>query len=118
LVILGVVILLGVFSASIKTYRALFLQVREAPYIEAARAYGAGNLRIVFQYMLPRAVPVLIPALVTLIPAFVFLEASLAVLGLGDPVLPTWGKVIDDAFRHGALFVGHYYWILQPACSC
>jgi peptide/nickel transport system permease protein len=114
-VILGVVILLGVFSASIKTYRALFLQVKEAPYIEAARAYGAGNLRTVFQYMIPRAIPVLVPGLVTLIPSFVFLEASLAVLGLGDPVLPTWGKVIDDAFKNGALFVGYYYWVLQPA---
>lgn len=114
-VILSVVILLGVFSSAIKTYRALFLQVKEAPYIEAARAYGAGNLRIVFQYMIPRAIPVLTPGLVTLIPSFVFLEASLAVLGLGDPVLPTWGKIIDDAFRAGALFTGHYYWVLQPA---
>lgn len=114
-VILGVVILLGVFSAGIKTYRALFLQVKEAPFIEAARAYGAGNLRMVFQYMVPRAVPVLIPQFVILIPSFVFLEATLAVLGLGDPVLPTWGKVMEDAYRNGALFVGHYYWVLQPA---
>jgi peptide/nickel transport system permease protein len=114
-VILGVVILLGIFGAGIKTYRALFLQVKEAPYIEAARAYGAGSLRTVFAYMIPRAVPVLIPSFVTLIPTFVFLEATLAVLGLGDPVLPTWGKVIDDAYRAGALFTGHYYWVLEPA---
>jgi len=114
-VILGVVILLGVFGSGIKTYRALFIQVKEAPYIEAARAYGAGNLRAVFQYMIPRAVPVLVPQFVTLIPSFVFLEASLAVLGLGDPVLPTWGKVIEDAYSKGALFTGHYYWVLQPA---
>jgi len=114
-VILGVVILLGIFGAGIKTYRALFLQVKEAPYIEAARAYGAGSLRAVFTYMIPRAVPVLIPQFVTLIPTFVFLEASLAVLGLGDPVLPTWGKVIEDAYSKGALFSGHYYWVLEPA---
>lgn len=114
-VILGVVIVLGIFGSSIKTYRALFLQVKEAPYIEAARAYGVGNMRAVFQYMVPRAVPVLIPQFVTLIPSFVFLEATLAVLGLGDPVLPTWGKVIEDAYSHGALFTGHYYWVLQPA---
>jgi peptide/nickel transport system permease protein len=113
--ILGVVILLSIFSAGIKTYRAIFLQVKEAPYIEAARAYGAGNSRIVFNYMLPRIVPVLVPQLVVLIPSFVFLEASLAVLGLGDPVLPTWGKMIDDAYRQGALHNRHYYWILQPA---
>jgi len=114
-VILGAVLLLGVFGGGIKTYRALFLQVKEAPYIEAARAYGAGNLRVVFLYMLPKAIPVLIPSFVTLIPSFVFLEATLAVLGLGDPVLPTWGKVLEDAYRAGALFVGQYYWVLEPA---
>ncbi len=114
-VILGTVILLGVFGAGIKTYRALFLQVKETPYIEAARAYGVRGLRMVFTYMIPRAVPVLIPQFVTLIPAFVFLEATLAVLGLGDPVLPTWGKILEDAYRRGALYTGHYYWVVQPA---
>ncbi|MDR7440023.1 MAG: ABC transporter permease [Armatimonadota bacterium] len=114
-VIVGVVILLGIFGGGIKTYRALFLQVKEAPYIEAARAYGAGGMRIVFLYMVPRAVPILVPQFVTLIPGFVFLEATLSVLGLGDPLLPTWGKVIEDAYRAGALYVGQYYWVLEPA---
>ena len=114
-VILGVVIALGVFSIGIKFYRAIFLQVKESPYIEAARAYGAGDMRIVFRYMIPKALPVLIPGFVTLIPSFVFLEASLAVLGLGDPVLPTWGKVLNDANQNGALYLGYYYWVLEPA---
>jgi peptide/nickel transport system permease protein len=114
-VILGVVILLGVFGPGIKTYRALFLQVKEAPYIEAARAYGVSGLRMVLAYMIPRAIPVLVPQFVSFIPSFVFLEAGLAVLGLGDPVMPTWGKVIEDAYARGALFTGHYYWVLQPA---
>ncbi len=114
-VILGVVILLGIFSAGIKTYRAMFFQVKEAPYIEAAQAYGAGSMRIVFRYMIPRILPVLIPQFVVLIPSFVFLEATLAVLGLGDPVLPTWGKVLNDAYHTGALHNGYYYWVLQPS---
>src|SRR5437773_6355906 len=82
-VILGLVIILGVFGG-IKGNRALFLQIKEAPYIEAARVYGAGNLRVVLRYMLPRVIPVLVPSFVTAIPSFVFLEATLAVLGLGD----------------------------------
>ena len=114
-VILGVVIALGIFSLGIKNYRSMFLQVKEMPYIEAAHAYGASNLRIVFQYMMPKIAPVLIPSFVTLIPTFVFLEASLAVLGLGDPVLPTWGKVLNDAYSNGALYKGYYYWVLEPA---
>lgn len=114
-VILGVTILLGIFGGAIITYRAVFLQVKEAPYIEAARAYGAGNMRIIMFYLIPRIIPLLIPQLVTLIPSYVFLEASLAVLGLGDPVLPTWGKVITDAIANGALFQNQFYWVLEPA---
>jgi peptide/nickel transport system permease protein len=112
---LGVTILLSIFGGAIKGYRAIFIQVKESPYIEAARTYGAGNIRIVFNYLIPRIFPVLIPALVTVIPTFVFLEATLAVLGLGDPVIPTWGKLIDDARANGALFQGHYYWVLEPS---
>ncbi len=112
---LGITILLSIFSGSIKTYRAIFLQSKELSYIEAARAYGASSSRIIFTYLIPRMVPLLIPALVSSVPSFVFLEASLAVLGLGDPVLPTWGKVIDDAFADGALYQGRYYWVLEPA---
>jgi len=113
-VILGVVIALGLLGGGVVTNRAMFLQVKEAPYVEAARAYGAKNRRIVFRYLMPRVLPVLIPGFVTAIPAFVFLEAALAFLGLGDPSLPTWGKMLNDA-GIGALLHGHYYWVLQPA---
>lgn len=114
-VMLGLVILLSIFGAGIKNFRAIFLQVKEAAYIEAARAYGAGNMRIVFRYLVPRIIPMVIPGLVTGVPAYVFLEASLTYLGLGDPSLPTWGKVINDANVAGALNTGHYYWVLEPA---
>jgi peptide/nickel transport system permease protein len=113
--ILGVTILLSILTGAIKSYRAIFMQVKESTYIEAARAYGANNTRIIFTYLIPRMIPLLIPALVSAVPAFVFLEASLAVLGLGDPVLPTWGKIINDAYVNGALYKGLYYWIVEPA---
>jgi peptide/nickel transport system permease protein len=114
-VILGTTILLSIFTGAIKGYRSIFVQVKESMYIEAARAYGASSPRIVFLYLIPRMIPLLIPGLVSSVPAFVFLEASLAVLGLGDPVLPTWGKIIQDANANGALYRGYYYWILEPA---
>jgi peptide/nickel transport system permease protein len=114
-VILGATIVLSIFGFSIMTYRSIFMQVRESPYIEAARAYGAGSWRIIFSYLVPRIIPMIIPQLVVMIPTYVFLEASLAVLGLGDPVLPTWGKVISDAQANGALYQGLYYWVLEPA---
>jgi len=112
---LGVIILLSIFGGAIKTYRAIFLQVKQSPYIEAAQAYGASNSRVIFNYLIPRIIPLLIPAFVIQIPAYVFLEASLAVLGLGDPVIPTWGKIINDANSNGALYDGLYYWVLEPS---
>lgn len=114
-VILFWVIALSIFGGGIKTYRATFLQIKASPYIEAAQAYGAGNGRIIRKYLLPRIIPMLIPGLVSAVPAYVFLEASLALLGIGDPVLPTWGKLIDDARSNGALYNGQYYWVVQPA---
>jgi peptide/nickel transport system permease protein len=111
--ILGVMVLLSIFGMSLKNYRAIFLQVKESAYIEAARVYGASNRRIIVRYLVPRIMPVLIPQLVILIPGYVFLEATLAYLGVSDVYLPTWGKVINDALTH-SVFEGHYYWILEP----
>lgn len=114
-IMLGSVILLSIFGGAIKSHRALFLQVKESSYIEAAKAYGAGNFRIIFLYMIPRIIPILIPQFVVLIPSFVFLEATLSLLELGDPVLPTWGKILSEARTNGALYQGYYYWMLEPA---
>ncbi len=111
--VLGMVILLSVFGSAIKNYRAAFLQFKESPYIEAAQAYGASNRRVIFRYLIPRIVPVLIPQLVIMVPGYVFLEATLAIVGVSDPVLPTWGKVIYDSLTNGA-FAGHYHWLLEP----
>ena len=111
--ILGIAILLGVFGTGIKNYRSVFLQIRESPYIEAARAYGAGNLRIISRYLLPHIFPVLIPQMVILVPSYVFLEATLAYLNMSDPLLPTWGKVIREAIQYGGL-EGATHWLVIP----
>jgi peptide/nickel transport system permease protein len=113
-VIMGVIILLNVFGSPTKSFRAAFLQIKEAPYIEAARAYGASNTRIIFRYMIPRIVPVLIPQLVMLIPALVFLEATLGIFNVFDPRYPTWGRVIYEAITRAALWGGSAYWYLEP----
>ena len=112
-VILSVIVVFTVFGAPLKTYRAAFMQVKELPYIEAARAYGAGNGRIIRVYLMPRILPVLVPQLVAMVPGFIFLEATLAMLGVSDRYLPTWGKIIYDAMINGALR-GYYYWVLEP----
>ncbi len=113
--ILAVTIALSIFTGGIKSYRAMFTQIKESTYIEAATAYGAKDGRIIFRYLIPRILPILIPGLISAVPSYVFLEASLALLGIGDPVLPTWGKTINEAYSNAALYRGWYYWIMEPA---
>ncbi len=114
-ILLGVIIVLSIFGGGIKSTRALVMQIKEYPYIEAAKVYGASNLRIIFLYIIPKILPPVIPGLIGAVPRYVFLEAGLSFLGLGDPYLPTWGKVINDAYTNGALYKGYYYWVLEPA---
>ncbi len=111
--ILGVTVLLSIFGTGLKGYRAAFVQIKEAPYVEAARAYGASNRRIIGSYLLPRLSSVLVPQFITLIPAFVFLEAALAFLGMSDPRLPTWGRLVHSAFANN-VYHGPYHLVLVP----
>jgi peptide/nickel transport system permease protein len=109
---LGLIAVLNVFGSPTKSFRAAFLQVREAPFIEAAEAAGASNIRIILHYLVPSIIPILIPQLITLIPSYVFLEATLGLFGVNS-LYPTWGKVIYDALRHGSAY-GSGYWVLEP----
>jgi peptide/nickel transport system permease protein len=111
-VLLGIVVLLNVFGSPTKSFRAALLQIKEAPYIESARAYGTSHSRIIFHYLIPRIAPVLIPQLVALIPSFVFLEATLGIFNVRSNY-PTWGRIIYDALRHGASY-GSNFWVIQP----
>jgi peptide/nickel transport system permease protein len=103
-VVMGVTVLLGIFGRAIKNYRAIFLQLKEAPYIEAAQAYGAGDWRIIFRYLAPRIAAVLIPQIVVLIPTYVFLEATLAFLGVGIEGPPTWGTLVVELMGRRSYF--------------
>jgi peptide/nickel transport system permease protein len=113
-VILVFVVALNIFGSPTKSFRAAFLQAKEAPYIEAARAYGASSPRIIFKYLVPRIMPTLIPMLVSLIPSMVFLEATLSILGVFDPRFPTWGRIIHDALTENIMWGGSYFWVLEP----
>jgi len=111
--IMSIVILLSIFGTPAKTFRAAFLQAKQAPYVEAAKAYGASNWRIVWHYLIPRVRPVMLPQLIALIPSFVFLEATFAIFNVSDTMYPTWGVVIQTALKYGASY-GSHFWVLQP----
>lgn len=78
-----------------RVVRAQVLSVREQPFVEAARAAGAGPLRILVRHVLPHC---LAPAMVFVsvgIPSTILAEAGLSFLGLGvEPPMPSWGQMV------------------------
>ncbi len=81
-----------------RVMRGQVLKVREYDYVLAARALGAGNMRILFTHILPNAIqPLIVQASLGMAGA-VLAEASLSFLGLGiPPPAPSWGTMIEEA---------------------
>ncbi|MBS7610338.1 ABC transporter permease, partial [Candidatus Bathyarchaeota archaeon] len=113
--LLSIVVVLSILGGLTKTARSMTLQVMAEQYVEAARSYGASRRRILFLYIMPRLMPYIVANIVLSVPAFVFLEAAMSILGLGDPRVPTWGKIIGDAYEGGAAIHGFWWWILLPS---
>jgi ABC-type dipeptide/oligopeptide/nickel transport system permease subunit len=77
--------------------RGQALIIREQEYVQAARALGAGDLRIMWEHVLPNLVGPLIVYGTLIIPVNILLEASLSYLGLGlPPPTATWGQMLAD----------------------
>ncbi len=107
----------GIVGSTTKVVRSIVLQIKEEQFIEAAQSYGASRGRILFRYIIPRIMPYTFALVALSVPAFIFVEASLSFLGLGDPVLPTWGAIIGEAYTQGALFYGWWWWIIFPSAG-
>jgi len=78
--------------------RGQILSIKENPYVEAARAAGASNLRIIFSHVLPNCISPIV-VLATLDMGFAILtSAGLSFIGLGaQPPTPEWGAMLSDA---------------------
>jgi peptide/nickel transport system permease protein len=76
--------------------RAEFLTLRDREFVQACRAMGMGNLRIMFGELLPNALPPVIVLSSLVIAGAVLYESAVSFLGLGDPNVSSWGGLIGD----------------------
>lgn len=81
-----------------RVVRASALAIREIPYIDAARANGYSDARIILRHMVPNVMAPYLIMLTAFVGEAILLEASLSFLGLGlqDP-LPAWGLMLRNA---------------------
>ena len=77
--------------------RGQVLSYKEKEFVEAARALGATDGRIIFRHLMPNIIGPLLIAESLAIPGYIFLEAVLSFIGLGvDPPTPSWGAMIQE----------------------
>lgn len=111
----AIVIILSIvgWTTIAREVRGRFLSLREEDFVRAAELDGAGNLRIIFRYLLPSFMSFMIARLTLAVPQMILGETALSFIGLGlqAPAI-SWGVLLRDAQAIRAL--AHSPWLLLP----
>ena len=101
--ILPIALVIGILSwmGLARLVRATFLSLKEKEFVEAARAAGGNNTRIMLRHVLPGAVGPIVVQASLLVAASIITESGLSYLGYGvQPPTATWGNLLRDAQPH------------------
>ena len=112
----NIIIVIGAlwWTSTARVVRSRVLQLREMPFVEAARSVGAGDGYIVFKHILPNTLQVILAKFILAVAGAMLTEASLSFLGLGDPLQKSWGMMLNYAFSRGGFINGYWWWYLPP----
>jgi peptide/nickel transport system permease protein len=115
------VLMAGIFAAVgwpfvARGVRAIIASERSSEYAQAARALGAGPIRLLARHLLPATRGYLLTQATLLIPSFILAEATMSYVGLGlSDRTPSWGSMLLDASNVAVL--GDFPWVLAPAAA-
>ncbi|NLP37668.1 MAG: ABC transporter permease [Firmicutes bacterium] len=119
--IINVIFIIALFSwAGIaKVVRAKTRQIRENTYLQLARSYGAGFFYLFKKHLFADIFPLLLINSLAVVGKAILQEASLAFLGLSDPLARSWGLIINKAMNFSAIYYTNYWlwWLLPPVFS-
>lgn len=88
--------------------RAEVMSIKEKSFVEAARAMGASDARIVFHDILPNAFPLIVTNIVLMVGSVILVEAGLEFIGLGDSNYISWGYMLHN----GEHFIRDAWWVI------
>lgn len=96
--------------------RSQVLSVAQRPYIKAGKVAGASDFRIMFRYILPNVIPLILLEMAFMVNFAITAEASIAFLGFGDPNIPSWGQILHTVFSTGNSRVA-WWWVTAPGLA-
>jgi len=96
--------------------RSVILSMREADWVDAARAVGVSDVRIIYRHLMPNALSPIIVSASLSVAGVIISEAFVSFLGYGiDPATPTLGNVLSGA--QDALQQGNWWWAFFPGAA-
>jgi len=95
-----------------RVIRSVILSLKERPFIEAAKAVGAGNVHIMLIHILPNIMALVYVTLAMTVPSAIVAEAALSWLGFFDPNVMSWGRMLNDVQR--GLNIDKWWWVVPP----
>jgi len=99
-----------------RVVRGQFMSLREKEFVEAARALGYRNFRIIFKHILPNAMAPVIVISAANFASAILLEAGLSFLGIGvQPPLPSWGGMIKENYAY--IILDYAYLAILPGIA-
>jgi peptide/nickel transport system permease protein len=113
-----IIIIFGLFGwmGVARLVRSLFLSIREREFVEAARAVGVRDRRIIFKHILPNALSPIVVAASLIVAGNIIGEAFVSFLGFGvNPINPTWGNILSSALTF--LPLGNWWWPFFPGVA-
>jgi peptide/nickel transport system permease protein len=99
-----------------RVVRGQFMSLREKEFVEAARALGYRNFRIIFRHILPNAMAPVIVISAANFASAILLEAGLSFLGIGvQPPMPSWGSMIKENYAY--ILLDYAYLAILPGIA-
>lgn len=110
-------IALTTWASTARLVRSQTMAIEGRPYLERARALGAGHWHQMSRHVLPNLMPLILASATLQVSTAILAEASLSFLGLGDPSEPSWGTILERAFTAGAISTGAWWYLLPPGIA-
>lgn len=96
-----------------RVVRSQVLTLKERPFIESARAVGAGKFYIILKHILPNVMGLVYVTLAFAVPGAILAEAAISWLGLYDPTVMSWGRMLHDVQNQPQGYE-MWWWLIPP----
>jgi peptide/nickel transport system permease protein len=111
------VIAITSWAGTARIIRAQTLSIRERAFVARARAYGAGDIRVMTRHVLPNVFSLILANTTLTVGSAIFLETTLSFLGVGVSDTFSWGRMLEESFDAGALTLGLWAWFIPPGLA-